>query len=101
MDNTTMYNGPTFGLGVTWRRALTDDEIQTLHTAMAVTPFDPEPLILSGAKTITWEAVGVRHRITNEDGVVVWWLRDLDYDGDDPDGAWRINKITIPASADG
>jgi hypothetical protein len=96
-----MDNLPTLGLpGATWRRALTDDEIQAIHTALAVTPFDPEPLILSGAKTITWEAVGVRHRITNEDGVVVWWLRDPDYDGDDPDGAWTIDKITTQADGD-
>ncbi len=64
---------PTLGNpGATWRRALTDDEIQTIHLALVATPFDPEPLILSGASTITWEAEGIRNRITDDDGVIVW-----------------------------
>ena len=62
----------TFGPAATWSRLLTDDEVETIQTAMEATPFDPEALILSGAKTITWEAIGIRNRITNDDGVIVW-----------------------------
>lgn len=86
------------GASATWNRALTDDEIETVHNAMTATPFDPTNLDLAAPRTLMWrdEDETVRRITRVRDKVrelLVWWTRDDDYPGDDPDGGWTVDRI--------
>lgn len=79
---------PTLGHpGATWRRPLTDDEVQEAHVALNVTPFDPEAPILREAATVTWlDSNGQRCRFTrDQDG----YFATPDVPSDQP--IWRAS----------
>ena len=101
---------PTFSIGenkyfdgvprssATWNRALTDAEVDMVREAMTASPFEPTALELGAPRTLMWrDEDGIVRRITRRKDkrqeLLVWWIRDDSYDGDDPDGAWKLDRI--------